>query len=316
MKLGFLYAGQGSQHPGMGADLYEAYPAFRAVLDQAVEAVDFDLKEVSFQDGAGLLDQTRYTQPCMVAFAAGLTAVLRERGVVPAAAAGLSLGEYAALHAAGVFDAKTAVQLVAFRGKAMEEAASGHDSAMMAVLNLDRGTLQAVCEEASALGTVVIANYNCPGQLVIGGDRAAVEKASALAKERGAKRCLPLRVSGPFHTPLMAPAGAALESYFQTVFFGELRIPVIFNCLGNVREDGASIQSLLVRQVQNSVYMEDSIRKMAAMGLDAVVEIGPGKALTGFVKKTVPGFPVCPVETAADVEALPDTLRELTEGRS
>ncbi len=316
VKLGFLYAGQGSQHPGMGADLYEAYPAFRSVLDEAAGEVDFDLRETCFKDPDGILNQTRYTQPCMAAFAAGLTAVLAEKGVVPSAAAGLSLGEYAALHAAGVFDAKTAVQLVAFRGKVMEEAAAGHDSAMTAVLNLDREPLQAVCQEASALGTVVIANYNCPGQLVIGGDRAAVERAAALAKERGAKRCLPLRVSGPFHTPLMAPAGAALESYLRTVPFEEPRIPVVFNCLGDVREEGASIRSLLVRQVQSSVYMEDSIRKMAAMGLDALVEIGPGKALTGFVKKTVPGFPVCPVETAADVEDLADTLKQLTEERT
>lgn len=314
MRLGFLYAGQGSQRPGMGADLYEAYPAFRAVLDSG--AAELDLKKLCFADSGGLLDQTRYTQPCMVAFAAGLTAVLAEQGIVPSAAAGLSLGEYSALHAAGVFDAKTAVGLVAFRGKAMEEAAAGHDSAMTAVLNLDRESLQAACEEASALGTVVIANYNCPGQLVIGGDRAAVEKAAALAKERGAKRCLPLRVSGPFHTPLMAPAGAALESHLRTVPFEEPRIPVIFNCLGDVREEGTSIQSLLVRQVQSSVYMEDSIRRMAAMGLDALVEIGPGRALTGFVKKTVPEFPVCPVETAADVEALADTLKQLTEGRT
>ncbi len=314
MKLGFLYAGQGSQHPGMGADLYEAYPAFRAVLDASAKAVDFDLKEVSFQDPSGILNQTRYTQPCMVAFAAGLTAVLRERGVVPAAAAGLSLGEYSALHAAGVFDAAAAVKLAAFRGKAMEEAAAGRDCAMMAVLNLDREALQTACDEAAGLGTVVIANYNCPGQLVIGGDRAAVEQAAALAKEGGARRCLPLKVSGPFHTPLMAPAGAALESYFRTICFQEPQIPVVFNCLGDVREVGMPIQTLLVRQVQSSVYMEDSIRKMTAMDLDALVEIGPGKALSGFVRKTVPGFPVCTVETAEDVEGLADALKELTGG--
>ena len=170
MKLGFLYAGQGSQHPGMGADLYEAFPALRAVIDQAAERVDFDLKEVSFTDAGGVLNQTRYTQPCMVAFAAGLTAVLREQGVVPSAAAGLSLGEYSALHAAGVFDAVTAVELVAFRGKAMEEAAAGRPSAMMAVLGLEREPLQAACDAASALGCVVIANYNSPGQLVLGGE--------------------------------------------------------------------------------------------------------------------------------------------------
>ena len=246
----------------------------------------------------------------MVAFAAGLTAVLRERGIVPAAAAGLSLGEYSALHAAGVFDARTAVRLVAFRGKAMEEAAKGHDSTMMAVLGLDREPLQAACEAAGDLGTVVIANYNCPGQLVLGGDRAAVEKAAALAKERGAKRCMPLKVSGPFHTPLMKPAGEALECYFRSVPFEAPGIPVLFNCLGREKEPGDAIPALLVRQVQSSVYMEDTIRRMAALNLDALVEIGPGKALSGFVKKTVPGFPVYAVETVQDVEALEQLVKE------
>ena len=314
MKLGFLYAGQGSQHPGMGADLYDAHPAFRAVLDSA--EVDFDLKEVCFTDSQGLINQTRYTQPCMVAFAAGLTAVLREKGIVPAAAAGLSLGEYSALHAAGVFDAATAIKLVAFRGKAMEEAAAGRESAMVAVLNLDRAPLQEACDAASDLGCVVICNYNCPGQLVIGGEKAAVEKAAALAKEKGARRCLPLKVSGPFHTPLMAPAGAALAEHFKTISFHEPQIPVIFNCLGDVKDDPLTIPELLVRQVQSSVFMEDSIRKMTTMGVDAIVEIGPGKALSGFVKKTVPGFPVTAVETAADVEALADTLNALVKEKA
>ena len=309
MKLGFLYAGQGAQHPGMGADLYEAYPAFRAVYDNA--KVDFDLKEVSFTDAAGVLNQTRYTQPCMVAFAAGLTTVLAQQGIRPAVAAGLSLGEYSALHAAGVFDAETAIELVAFRGKAMETAAAGRESAMMAVLNLDRASLQAVCEEASDAGCVVIANYNCPGQLVIGGDKAAVEKAAALAKEKGARRCMPLKVSGPFHTPLMAPAGEALAKRFETVDFRPMELPVLFNCLGDVKDDTQTIPELLVRQVQSSVYMEDTIRTLAAMGLDALVEIGPGKVLSGFVKKTVPELPVIAMETAADVAALPQRLAEL-----
>ena len=316
MKLGFLYAGQGSQHPGMGADLYEAFPTFRAVLDQAAGEVDFDLRQVSFQDPDGVLNQTRYTQPCMVAFAAGMTAVLRERGIVPAAAAGLSLGEYSALHAAGVFDAVTAVRLVAFRGRAMEAAAAGRECAMMAVLNLDREPLQEACGAASDLGCVVIANYNCPGQLVIGGDKAAVERAAAIAKEKGARRCLPLKFSGPFHTPLMAPAGEALREYFRGVTFGEPAIPVIFNCLGDVKGTDLTIPELLVRQVQSSVYMEDSIRKMAALGVDGIVEIGPGKALSGFVKKTVPELPVCAVETAADVEALPGILETWREERA
>ena len=309
MKLGFLYAGQGSQHPGMGADLYETYPAFRAVLDSA--EVDFDLKEVSFYDENGVLNQTRYTQPCMVAFAAGLTAVLAEKGFTPDVAAGLSLGEYSALHAAGVLDAVTAVKLVAFRGQAMERAAAGRPSAMVAVMGLDRAPLHAAVEEAQSLGCVVIANYNCPGQLVIGGEKLAVDKASALAKEMGARRCVPLKVSGPFHTPLMAPAGEELKERFRSTAFGEMKLPVIFNCLGREKQEEESIPDLLVRQVQRSVFMEDSIRAMADMGVDAIVEIGPGKALSGFVKKTVPGLPVVAVETVADVEGLADKLEAL-----
>lgn len=308
MKLGFLYAGQGSQHPGMGADLYEAYSAFRDAFDSA--QVDFNLKETCFHDPDKVLNQTRYTQPCMVAFAAGLTAVLKERGIVPSVSAGLSLGEYSALHAAGVFDAATAVRLVALRGIAMEKAAAGVESAMMAVLGLERGPLQAACDEASELGVVVIANYNCPGQLVIGGEKAAVERAAALAKEKGAKRCLPLKVSGPFHTPLMAPAGEALRNYFRDIPFSDPSIPVIFNCLGDVKDRGTTIQELLVKQVQSSVFMEDSIRRMAAMDVDAMVEIGPGKALSGFVRKTVPEMPVYPVETVEDVEALVQRVKE------
>ena len=180
MKLGFLFAGQGSQHPGMGKDLYAAYPAFRGAFDSA--SLAFDLHSVCFDDPDGVLGQTRCTQPCMVAFAAGLTAVLRERGIVPDVAAGLSLGEYAALHAAGVFDAKTAIELAAFRGEAMERAAQGIESAMIAVLGLDRDALSRACEAASGEGVAVIANYNCPGQLVIGGEKTAVETAARLAK--------------------------------------------------------------------------------------------------------------------------------------
>lgn len=302
MKLGFLYAGQGSQHPGMGADLYDAYPAFREVFDRA--QVDFDLKKVCFEDPDGVLDQTRYTQPCMVAFAVGLTKVLREKKIVPDVAAGLSLGEYSALYAAGVFDEQAAVQLAAFRGKAMEEAAQGTDSAMTAVIGLEREPLLEACREAAVLGTVVIANYNCPGQLVIGGQKDAVCRAAELAKQKGARRCMPLKVSGPFHTPFMAPAGEALRGYFEQVEFGELSIPVIFNCLGDLKGESDSIPELLIRQVQSSVYMEDSIRKMASMGAEAIVEIGPGRALSGFVRRIVPDMRIFSAETVEDVDKL------------
>ena len=307
MKLAFLYAGQGSQHVGMGRDLYENYPAFRAVLDSA--PVDFDLKQLCFEGPEEQLNDTRYTQPCMVAFAAGVTAVLKEEGITPAYTAGLSLGEYSALHCAGVLDAQTAVSLVAFRGKAMAEAVVGRPCGMAAVLNLDRDALKKACEEASDLGVVECTNFNCPGQIVISGDAAAVDKAGELAKAAGAKRVLPLKVSGPFHTSLMAPAGDALREKFKSVDFHAMQIPVLFNCLGREMGEGDTIPALLERQVQSSVYMEDTIRRMAELGVERIVEIGPGKVLSGFVKKTVPSIHTCAVETCADIDALCEALK-------
>lgn len=307
MSLAFLYAGQGSQHPGMGADLYEAHPAFRAVLDTA--GVDFDLKTTMFTDPDGVLNLTEYTQPCMVAFAAGMTALLAERGIVPEYAAGLSLGEYSALQCAGVFTAPQAISLAAFRGKAMAAAAAGRPCGMTAVLGLDREKLQEACRQAAGAGVVEIANYNCPGQLVIGGEQAAVDKAAALAKELGAKRCLPLKVSGPFHTSLLAPAGDALREKFKETAFGAMRIPVLFNCLGQEMGPEDTIPALLEKQVQTSVYMEDTIRRLAELGVDTIVEIGPGKALSGFVKKTAPAIKTYAVETCADLDALSAALK-------
>ena len=301
MKVAFLYAGQGSQHVGMGQDLYEQYPQFREIFDNA--QLDFDLKKLCFEGPEETLSQTQYTQPCMVAFAAGVTAILRDAGIRPELAAGLSLGEYSALHAAGVFDAQTAISLVAFRGKAMAEAVTGRPCGMAAILQLDRDKLQAACDGASDVGVVEIANYNCPGQLVIAGDAAAVDKASLLAKEAGARRVVPLKVSGPFHTSLMSPAGDALREKFKTVTFGEMDFPVLFNCKGDVMGEGDTIPALLERQVQSSVYMEDTIRRLAELGVDTIVEIGPGKALSGFVRKTVKEIKTSPVETVKDLEA-------------
>ena len=309
MKLAILYAGQGSQHPGMGKDLYEAYPAFRAAFDAA--ELDFDLKRTCFEDPDGVLNQTEYTQPCMVAFAAGVTAVLRENGVQADDLAGLSLGEYSALEAAGVFTAKQAVELAAYRGKAMADAAKGIDCGMTAVLNLDRDALAKCCAEAADLGVVQICNYNCPGQLVIGGEKAAVDKAAELAKAAGARRCLPLKVSGPFHTTLMAPAGDALAKRFASEAFGAMQTPVLFNCLGREKTDAESIPALLVKQVQSSVYMEDTLRRLGELGVTDILEVGPGKALSGFVKKTLGADVHCTaVETAQELEAFLKSWKE------
>ena len=308
MATAFLYAGQGSQHAGMGADLYEAYPAFAAVIDEAAEAVDFDLKTLMFEGPDDQLSQTEYTQPCMVAFACGVTAILREQGIEPDYVAGLSLGEYSALAAAGVFDARTAVELAAFRGAAMASAAAGRDTAMISILGLDRETVESVVATAAANAadglTVEVSNYNCPGQIVIAGDREPVEAAAAAAKEAGARRCIPLKVSGPFHTSLLHPAGDALRERLSGLELGEMRVPVLFNTLGREMGEGDDIVSLLERQVQSSVRMEDTICRLAELGVDRVIEIGPGKVLSGLVRKTAKEISCTPVETVEDLQKL------------
>lgn len=300
MKVGLLFAGQGAQHAGMGKDLYEALPRFRELFDSLADQVDFDLKTLCFEGPEEQLSRTAYTQPCMVAFAAALSKVLLEEGVEPVAAAGLSLGEYSALCASGVFTPAQAVKLAAFRGQAMTRAAQGLDCGMAAVLGLDREKLAAACAQAAQGEVVEIANYNCPGQMSIAGTSAAVDRACALAKEAGARRCVPLKVSGPFHTSLMAPAGEELARRLAGEPLGEMKFPVYFNCLGAPMGAGDTVPALLEKQVQSSVYMEDTLRRMAEDGVEAFLEIGPGKVLSGFVKKTV-GLPVKSVETLEEL---------------
>ena len=297
MKTAILYAGQGSQHAGMGKDFYEASETFRNAFDAA--ELSFDLHKMCFEDPDGLLNQTEYTQPCMTAFAMGVSAMLKEKNVQIDYAAGLSLGEYSALAFAGVLDPKSTVETVAFRGQAMKDAAEGIDCGMAAIMNLEEEKLQKCCDAASSEGVVSICNFNCPGQLVISGEKKAVERASALASEAGARRCIPLKVSGPFHTSFMAPAGEKLKERFQSLTFSPMQIPVMFNYLGreitaddlngaDVTPESASkaVPDLLVNQVQKSVRMEMIIRRMLELGVDTFIEVGPGKTLSGFVKKT------------------------------
>lgn len=284
MKIVFLYAGQGSQVCGMGKDLYEAYPTYRKIVDEV--SVGFDLKGLMHGDDFETLSQTEYTQPCMAAFAAGVTEVLKENGICPDAVAGLSLGEYGALYAAGVFDAKTYVELTAFRGKAMAEAAKGKECSMSAILGMEASVIEAVCDEVNAkVPFVTLVNYNCPGQYVICGDEEAVAKAEALLKEKGAKRCVRLKVSGPFHTKYMRPAAEKLHEKFESLAFAQPQIPVAMNVTGKLYDGKQSIKELLELQVQSGVRFEESVKELIADGATEFVEIGPGNTLSGFVKK-------------------------------
>lgn len=300
MRLGFLYAGQGSQKVGMGKDLYENNPCFRENFD----ALKPHLREMAFEGHMEALSDTKNIQPIMVSFAIAVTECLKEKGIVPEIVAGLSLGEYSALYAANVFDRKTALELVSFRGIEMEKAALGVDSKMVAVMGLTRKqVLDAVNTAAEKTGEVVAAaNFNCPGQIVVGGQMKGVDLLVSLAKDLGAKRCIELKVSGPFHTALMEPAGNALKEKFREVTFGNMEIPVVFNCTGRPLQEGDTIEQLLEQQVKSSVYFQDTIEYMRNLGIDTILEIGPGKALAGFVKKTSPEITVFSIEDITSME--------------
>ena len=309
LKTAFLYAGQGSQKTGMGKDFYEKYDSFRAAFDSA--DLDFDIHEICFDNPDNKLIQTEYTQPCMVAFACGVTEVLKEKGINPDYVCGLSLGEYSALYCAGVMDAKTTIETVAYRGKVMAESSRGIETGMEAVIGLDKYKVKKCCEDVAARTRKIISvcNLNCPGQVVIGGEKSAVDEACRLCKESGAKRCLPLQVSGPFHTAYMKLAGDKLGEYLKSIDMKLMQVPVLFNYIGGEMLPGENIKDLLVKQIQNPVLMEDCIRYLFDNDVQRFVEIGPGTALTGFVKKTakdigIADFEAISIENIEDVDLL------------
>ncbi len=304
-KIAIIYPGQGAQKVGMGADFYETYSAARAIFDEAHEALDIDLKDICFKENEKI-HLTEYTQPALVATCLAMTAVLKEAGVKADLTAGLSLGEYAAIATAGAMDPITAIQLVRKRGRFMQQAAPAGEGAMCAILGLETDKILSVVD---AYKRVSIANYNCPGQIVITGAKAEVMDASALLKEAGARRTLMLKVSGPFHSAFMEPAGEALKKEIDKISFRDLKIPYVANVTADLVRNKEQIGELLSKCVSSSVKWQQSMEFMISQGVDTFVEIGPGKTLAGFMKKINPSGRVLNVSCVEDVEHVLEELK-------
>ena len=307
-KIAFLFSGQGSQTVGMGKSFYESSEKARHLLDQANELLPFDLKEICFEDSQGLINQTTYTQPAIFVVSQMALALLQEAGIKADVVAGFSLGEYSALCVANAFNFEEGVTLVAKRGELM--GAASDNGKMAAILGLDLEKVQTVCEEASVKGVVEVANLNCPGQIVIGGEADAVTFACEIAKNRGAKRALILPVSGPFHTSLLKETAQMFGQLLETNDLKEPQIPIVLNVLGDYYQPTVNLKDLMVKQMASSVKWEASIRQMIADGVDTFIEVGPGKTLSGFVKKVDRSVKLLNVE---DMKSLEATIKALQD---
>lgn len=309
-KTAFIFAGQGSQAPGMGRELAENFKCADAVFDEASAALGFDIKDMIFNGDKETLMITENTQPTIVTMSVAALRVLEEKGIKADVVAGLSLGEYTAHVASGSMKFSDAVKLVKKRGKFMQEEVPVGVGAMAAILGLTADEVRDAAQKASNIGVCTGANFNCPGQIVVSGEAAAVDKCCEIAKEMGAKRAIKLDVSAPFHCALLKGAGEKLAKEMESVEIYDMQIPVITNVTADYIKSKDDIKPLLKEQVSNSVLWEDSIKRMLSDGVDTFIEIGPGKALSGFMKKidkTVRCFNV------EDMASLEKTLAGLSE---
>lgn len=280
-KIAFVFPGQGAQAVGMGKDAYDAFDRSRAIFEQADEALGFSLSQIIFEGPEDTLKQTANTQPALLTVSVSLLEALEGRGLKPDFVAGHSLGEYSALVAAGVLSFEDAVRTVRARGQFMEQAVPSGQGAMAAVLGAERDTLAALCAAITAEGSAVeLANVNCPGQIVVSGTAAGVDAVVQRGKEEaGAKRVIPLEVSGPFHSSLMKPAAVNLQATLADIAMKDANVPIVANVTANAVTSADEIRGLLVEQVCSPVLWEDSVRYLVEQGVDTFVEIGSGTVL-------------------------------------
>ncbi|MFO0705717.1 MAG: ACP S-malonyltransferase [Nitrospira sp.] len=307
--IGFVFPGQGSQSVGMGKALYEAFPTLKAVYDEASTVLGYDSAALCFDGPAERLNLTEHTQPALLVSSIAALRTLDSAGLTPLAVAGHSLGEYSALVAAGGVSFRDAVGLVQKRGRYMSEAVAPGTGQVAALLGLNADVVRDVCREASAAGVVAAANFNSPGQVVIAGEKAAVERAIELAKGKGCKKAIPLPVSVPVHTPLMQVAADRLSKDLAAVQWHDLKMPLINNAEAKPISRGAEIQPSLVRQLPSSVLWEDSVQAMAKLGVTTFVEIGPGTVLTGLIKRILPDAKLLNVHDPKSLDATVQALR-------
>lgn len=308
-KIAFVFPGQGAQYVGMSKEISECYPKTGNILDEAAEALDFDMRKMLFESDDETLMITENTQPAILAASLVCAQPLIEAGIKPDYVGGLSLGEYTAHIVAQSMEFKEAIRLVRKRGKYMQEAVPQGIGAMVAVIGLSREDVQDACREAEEIGIVEPTNYNCPGQIVIAGEAQAVNKAKVLCLAKGAKRAILLNVSAPFHCSMLNPAGERLAKELLNIHIYPMQIPVVTNVTGKFIESEKHIKDLLIKQVSSSVLWEDCVNTLIEKGVDTFIEIGPGKTLSGFVKKIDKNVKTYNVEDKATLDNVIESLK-------